>query len=62
MPELLQYDGTPQNLAAALDEQLRQQAQGDELEREFLALHKQLACGADRQAAAAVIRLMDAKD
>ncbi|MEM7097039.1 MAG: lipid-A-disaccharide synthase [Pseudomonadota bacterium] len=72
--ELLQYEGTPQNLAAALAEQLKKQEvketndkketeenDGGSQEQAFLALHKQLARTADRQAAAAVLGLIDTK-
>lgn len=60
VPELLQKECTPQNIAAHLLTLLA--GDNQTLKHTFLALHQQIRCGADRQAAQAVIELLTHRD
>ena len=60
VPELLQDEGSPENLARVLLEQWRGLQTGAPTTEEFLRLHRQLRRGANRQAARAVIGLLNA--
>ena len=55
VPELLQYEGSAENLSVALVEQLRDK---DLSQREFSILQNELRQGADQKAATAVLALM----
>lgn len=55
--ELLQHDCTPDKLAAALLPLLEESPQAVQLKQTFLELHQQIRCGADEQAAQAVLEL-----
>lgn len=55
--ELLQDDCTPEKLAAALAPLFEPNEQTVTLKAEFLALHHSIRCGADEQAAQAVLEL-----
>ncbi|MFI8417501.1 lipid-A-disaccharide synthase [Serratia sp. NPDC078593] len=57
VPELLQHDCTPDKLAAALLPLLEESPQTAQLTQTFLELHQQIRCGADEQAAQAVLEL-----
>ncbi|MCV9879154.1 lipid-A-disaccharide synthase [Brenneria izbisi] len=56
--ELLQTDCTPDKLAEALLPWLTDAAKTAELQTTFLALHQQIRCNADEQAAQAVLELV----
>ncbi|ARD40484.1 lipid-A-disaccharide synthase [Edwardsiella ictaluri] len=57
VPELLQHDCQPPRLAQALAPMLADGAQTQALKQTFLQLHSQIRCGADAQAAEAVLML-----
>lgn len=59
VPELLQHDCEPTRLAQALTPLLADGAQSEALKQTFLQLHRQIRCGADEQAAEAVLALAD---
>ena len=59
VPELMQHDCTPDNLARETLRWLRDPAAVDALQPRFLALHRQLRCNASAQAAEAVVELVD---
>ena len=58
VPELLQQQATPINLANHLLEQLQSFQSSTAKRQHFLDLHQQLRCNADAQAAAAVVGLL----
>ena len=58
--ELLQHDCVPDKLAAAVMPLLEDGPQTDELKQTFLTLHQSIRCGADEQAAQAVLELAKA--
>ncbi len=58
VPELMQHDCTPQNLADATLHWLRDPAAAAALQPRFLALHRTLKCDASAQAARAVVDLV----
>jgi len=53
--ELLQHDCVPDKLAAALMPLLEDSSQSKKLKQTFLTLHQSIRCGADEQAAQAVL-------
>jgi lipid-A-disaccharide synthase len=55
--ELLQHDCVPDKLAASIMPLLEDSPQTDELKQTFLNLHQSIRCGADEQAAQAVLEL-----
>ncbi|PVZ85369.1 lipid-A-disaccharide synthase [Serratia sp. S1B] len=55
--ELLQHDCVPDKLAMALLPLLEESPQTEQLKQTFLALHQSIRCGADEQAAQAVLEL-----
>jgi lipid-A-disaccharide synthase len=55
--ELLQHDCVPDKLAAALLPLLAHNPQAEQLKQTFLELHQRIRCGADQQAAQAVLEL-----
>ncbi|HEI8868372.1 lipid-A-disaccharide synthase [Serratia sp. AKBS12] len=55
--ELLQHDCVPDKLAAALLPLLEDSPQAEQLKQTFLELHQSIRCGADEQAAQAVLEL-----
>lgn len=57
VPELLQYDCTPENIANHVLPFLK--SDNTELKATFLALHKQIRCNADEQAAQAVLDVLE---
>ncbi|TSJ88380.1 lipid-A-disaccharide synthase [Gilliamella apicola] len=57
VPELLQHDCTPQNIANHVLPFL--EGDNTELNATFLALHKQIRCNADEQAAQAVLDVLE---
>ena len=57
VPELLQHDCTPENIANHILPFL--ESDNAELKATFLALHKQIRCNADEQAAQAVLDVLD---
>ena len=59
-PEILQYDVTPENLAAAVLPLLRERKKVAEVKAQFGAIHQQLRRNASRSAAAAIAELIDA--
>ncbi|CAI1026945.1 lipid-A-disaccharide synthase [Serratia quinivorans] len=58
--ELLQHDCVPDKLAASIMPLLEDSPQTDELKQAFLNLHQSIRCGADEQAAQAVLELAKA--
>ena len=56
VPELLQHDCTPENIANHIIPLLK--SDNSELKATFLALHKQIRCNADEQAAQAVLDVL----
>jgi lipid-A-disaccharide synthase len=60
VPELLQHDCVPDKLAAALLPLLQESPQAEQLKQTFLELHLSIRCGADEQAAQAVLELAKA--
>lgn len=62
VPELMQHDCTPQNLAEATLRWLRDPAAADALQPRFLAIHESLRCDASTRAAAAVVELLASTD
>jgi len=60
VPELMQHDCTPEQLAAAVLDWWRDPAAMAALEPRFLALHEQLRCDASTRAADAVAGLLEA--
>ena len=56
VPELLQHDCTPENIANHIVPLLK--SDNSELKATFLALHKQIRCNADEQAAQAVLDVL----
>ncbi|KES15755.1 Lipid A disaccharide synthetase, partial [Gilliamella apis SCGC AB-598-P17] len=57
VPELLQHDCTPENIANHVLPFL--ESDNTELKATFLALHKQIRCNADEQAAQAVLDVLE---
>ncbi|MCX8683860.1 lipid-A-disaccharide synthase [Gilliamella sp. B2889] len=57
VPELLQHDCTPENIANHV--LLFLESDNTELKATFLALHKQIRCNADEQAAQAVLDVLE---
>ena len=57
VPELLQHDCTPENIANHVLPFLK--SDNTELKATFLALHKQIRCNADEQAAQAVLDVLE---
>ncbi|MCX8661219.1 lipid-A-disaccharide synthase [Gilliamella sp. B2772] len=57
VPELLQHDCTPENIANHVFPFL--ESDNTELKATFLALHKQIRCNADEQAAQAVLDVLE---
>ncbi|MGL6021188.1 MAG: lipid-A-disaccharide synthase [Gibbsiella quercinecans] len=55
--ELLQHDCVPAKLAAALQPLLEDSPESARLKQTFLELHQRIRCGADQQAAQAVLEL-----
>ena len=58
VPELLQHDATPENLAQALHNALRDGVVRARLPQRFAAIHRQLKCDTAEQAARAVLPLL----
>ncbi len=58
VPELLQHDATPENLAQALHNALRDGVVRARLPQRFAAIHRQLKCDTAEQAAPAVLPLL----
>jgi lipid-A-disaccharide synthase len=58
VPELLQHDATPENLAQALLNTLNDTVVRERILRRFAAIHRQLKCNAAEQAARAVLPLL----
>jgi len=58
VPELLQHDATPENLAQALHNALRDVVVRARLPQRFAAIHRQLKCDTAEQAARAVLPLL----
>jgi lipid-A-disaccharide synthase len=58
--ELLQHDCVPDKLAAAVMPLLEESPETDALKQTFLTLHQSIRCGADEQAAQAVLELAKA--
>ncbi|MDR2288407.1 MAG: lipid-A-disaccharide synthase, partial [Serratia marcescens] len=58
--ELLQHDCVPDKLAAAVMPLLEESPETDALKHTFLTLHQSIRCGADEQAAQAVLELAKA--
>lgn len=58
VPEFIQHDATPENLANALIDFLENPQKVDELEKKFLEMHTQLRRQASQRAAEAVIQLV----
>ncbi|WP_444958332.1 lipid-A-disaccharide synthase [Microbulbifer sp. ZKSA002] len=61
VPEILQNDAIPENLAAAVMQYFEDPLLGDHLEREFFEMHQQLRRNASERAADAVVGLLEAK-
>lgn len=59
VPEILQEQATPENLAAAVIERLENEELVHQLQETFLFIHKQLKRDANEQAANAVIELLE---
>jgi len=59
VPELIQDEANPENLAAAATRWLDDEAARATLHNDFLALHERLRCDAARRAAAAVAGLLE---
>ena len=59
MPEILQEQATADNLAKAVNERLEDEQLIHQLQETFLAIHQQLKCNADEQAAQAVVTLLE---
>lgn len=55
--ELLQHDCVPEKLATALLPLLKESSGAEQLQHTFLQLHQRIRCGADEQAAQAVLEL-----
>ena len=58
VPELLQYDATPENLAQALRNALNDAVLRARLPRRFAAIHRELRCNAAERAAEAVLPML----
>lgn len=58
VPELLQSDATPENLAQALHNVLKDSVVRERLPQRFAAIHRQLKCNTAEQAARAVLPLL----
>ena len=58
VPEILQEQATPQNLANAVNERIEDENLIHQLQETFLFIHKQLKRGANEQAALAVVNLL----
>jgi lipid-A-disaccharide synthase len=58
VPELLQHDASPENLAQALFNALNDSVVGERLPLRFAAIHRQLKCNTAEQAAKAVLPLL----
>jgi lipid-A-disaccharide synthase len=58
VPELLQHDATPENLAQALLNTLNDTVVRERIAQRFAAIHRQLKCNAAEQAARAVLPLL----
>ena len=61
VPELLQHDATPENLAQALHNALNDSVLRARLPRRFSAIHRELKCNTAEQAARAVLPLLLAR-
>ncbi len=61
IPEIIQDDATPERLAEAVEQSLKDGAHRNELKSRFLELHKQLRCNASQVAADTVIELIQQK-
>jgi len=59
IPEILQEQATPENLAKAVSQQLNDEATKQKLQQEFLSIHNMLKCDANKQASAAIIDLIE---
>ena len=59
VPEILQEQATADNLAKAVNERLEDEQLIHQLQETFLAIHQQLKCNADEQAAQAVVTLLE---
>jgi lipid-A-disaccharide synthase len=58
VPELLQDDATPENLAQALLNTLNDAVLRERIPQRFAAIHRQLKCNTSEQAAKAVLPLL----
>lgn len=58
VPELLQHDANPENLAQALLNSLNDTVVRERIPRRFAAIHRELKCNAAEQAARAVLPLL----
>jgi len=58
VPELLQHDATPENLAQALTNTLNDAVVRERIPQRFAAIHRQLKCNTAEQAAEAVLPLL----
>ena len=58
VPELLQHDATPENLAQALYNALNDSVLRARLPQRFSAIHRQLKCNTAEQAAKAVLPML----
>ena len=58
VPELLQHDATPENLAQALLNALNDTVVRTRLRQRFAAIHRELKCNSAEQAARAVLPLL----
>jgi lipid-A-disaccharide synthase len=61
VPECLQYECTPENLSAELNDLLNSENEIEQLKLEFAGMSKQLRKGANSQAAKAILELMEIK-
>jgi lipid-A-disaccharide synthase len=62
VPEILQEQATPDNLAKAISERLENENIIHQLQETFLFIHKQLKRDANQQAASAVLNLLKPTD
>lgn len=61
VPELLQSDATPENIAEQVLTQLNDEQNRQLLLQQFLVIHKTLKANADQTAATAIIKLLDSR-
>jgi len=61
VPELIQAQASPQNLAKSLLQRLKQDENSEELNAQYIKIHESLKQDASDKAATAVARLIDAK-